>query len=224
VSEAERANIEAALEASGLLDAWVTPDGQILDKDDHETVLAIGISEPAPKGWGLDVALIPSVHRQGAGDTAISGETVSAVLRQIGFGTAIGKVWVNSDGSWQNGPLRGKWNKPAAEHIGHASREAARLCRIARLNAEIDTAKELARVIEQELQVLTERSAELGCEIAKAPSDGNIRQAPKNVTRSTACSDEHRHGEKRSPFRSTCSMRSCALLESARICVKPLKN
>src|SRR5258708_22783140 len=49
VPESDRADIEAALESSGLLDAWITPDGRLLGQDEQDTILAAGISEAAPK-------------------------------------------------------------------------------------------------------------------------------------------------------------------------------
>jgi uncharacterized protein (TIGR02680 family) len=176
VPESERANIEAALEASGLLDAWITPDGRLLDKNDHETVLAIGINTP-PAGRSIDVVLVPSVQQQGARENAVSEATTLAILRQIGFGADGGEVWINSDGTWQVGPLRGSWSKPAPEHIGQASREVARLRQITELTVEIGAAKDAASLIGQHLQALTERFETLSREIAKAPSDGDVRQA-----------------------------------------------
>jgi uncharacterized protein (TIGR02680 family) len=175
--EADRANIEAALEASGLLDAWVTAEGRLLDPNEHDTLLAVGISEPAPKGQALDAVLAPSIDRNDPCASAVSEATVSAVLRHIGFGQGAGAVWVAGDGRWQLGPLHGAWSKGAAQHIGHASRESARRQRMTEVKAQLETATGENSSIELELGGLEQRSAQLHGEVAQAPTDGNVRRA-----------------------------------------------
>ncbi|MFU8822483.1 MAG: TIGR02680 family protein, partial [Gammaproteobacteria bacterium] len=48
VPEPARAGIEAALESAGLLDAWVTPDGSLLDARTHDAVLVARRACSAP--------------------------------------------------------------------------------------------------------------------------------------------------------------------------------
>jgi len=177
VSESDRARIEAALEASGLLDAWLTPDGRLLDRDDQDTILVAGISSPAPDGASLDLVLTPSIDQQDARAGTLSEAGVSAVLRHIGFGAKAGLIWVDRNGEWQLGPLRGSWSKPAAQHLGHASREAARRARMARLETDIQAAQRATEAIKQELALLAERTERLHQETEQAPSDGNVRRA-----------------------------------------------
>ncbi len=177
VPEPDRANIEAALEASGLLDAWVTPDGQLLVKDEHDTILAAGICESAPMDQGLDAVLTPSIDPQDQRASTVSEATVRAVLRHIGFGKGTGVAWVDNAGRWQLGPLHGAWSKPAAQHIGHASREAARRRRMTELQTLIDGTNEKINVINNEIEALTQRAAQLQREVAVAPNDGNVRRA-----------------------------------------------
>lgn len=59
VAAEDLAGYEAALEAAGLLDAWVTPDGSLLDPDDHDVALVPGQTPPAP-GGGLASVLAPA--------------------------------------------------------------------------------------------------------------------------------------------------------------------
>lgn len=181
VSDSDRANIEAALEASGLLDAWITADGRVLAQDEQDTILAVGISEPAPKDCGLDLVLVASIDQQDQRASAVSEATVRAVLRQIGLGKGAGTVWVEGTGHWQLGPLQGRWSKPAAQHIGQASREAERRRRMAELNSLIETAKEKINAIGCELEALTQRAARLRREVLEAPNDGNVRRALAQV-------------------------------------------
>lgn len=177
VAASDRANIEAALEASGLLDAWVTPDGRLLSQDAHDTILTVATSEQAPTGRSLDVVLKPSIDKQDQSASAVSEVTVRSVLRHIGFGANVKAVWVDKSGRWQLGPLHGMWSKPAAQHIGHASREAERRRRMAELEALIETAQASARTVSKELESLAQRGTTLKREVTGAPSDGNVRRA-----------------------------------------------
>jgi uncharacterized protein (TIGR02680 family) len=177
VSGSDRANIEAALEASGLLDAWITPEGRLLSQNEHDTVLAVGTSEPAPNDRGLDTVLSPNIDKHDQRATAVSEHTVRAVLRHIGFGGNAGAVWVDKSGRWQLGPLHGMWSKPAAQHIGYASREAERRRRMAELETLIDTAQAAVSGVGKELETLAQREATLKREAKEAPSDGNVRRA-----------------------------------------------
>ena len=72
-----RAGVEAALEASGLLDAWVRADGAVLDADGCDVVLPVGPSTPA--GSRLDTALRPDPPDGGPVDAAV----VRSVLARV---------------------------------------------------------------------------------------------------------------------------------------------
>src|SRR5229473_3367297 len=126
-----QAGLEAALEASGLLDAWVTPEGRLLDPSTSDVVLA-----PAPQqGATLADVLRPA---QGA---AVPEETIAAALRSVGLvqdGTASEQAcWVSTDGRFRLGPLHGSNGKDSPAFIGASAREEARLRRIADLDARI---------------------------------------------------------------------------------------
>lgn len=177
VPATDRANIEAALEASGLLDAWITPDGRLLSQHEHDTILVVGTGEQAPATRSLDAFLKPSIDKQDQRTCAVSEATVRAVLRHIGFGANVNRVWVDASGRWQLGPLHGTWNKPVAQHIGHASREAARRQRMAELEKLIETANQIIHALAKELETLARRETTLNREAIEAPNDGNVRRA-----------------------------------------------
>ncbi len=176
VPEGERASLEAALEAASLLDAWVTPDGRLLDANDHDTMFTIRGAAARPTPNLLDL-LQPCIDLQHPQAHAVHEDTVLTVLREIGFGEGTGPVWVDCGGRWQVGPLRGAWNKPAPQHIGHASREEARRQRIRQLEAEMATAEAAVAAIQEEIRHLAERLARAHKEAAEAPTDGNVRRA-----------------------------------------------
>ncbi|HMC28548.1 MAG TPA: hypothetical protein VKM56_12220 [Verrucomicrobiae bacterium] len=69
------------------------------------------------------------------------------------------------------------WSKPAAQHIGHASREAERRRRMAELETLIETARAAVSGVGKELETLAQREATLKREAKEAPSDGNVRRA-----------------------------------------------
>ena len=94
---AGRAGLEAALEASGLLDALVSPNGRLLDPDTLDTWVAVGAEagSGAPAGTGLTglagLVVVPS----GPVDAAAVARALNAV------GAAGGIVSV--DGTWSIG-------------------------------------------------------------------------------------------------------------------------
>ncbi|MDT0300971.1 TIGR02680 family protein [Streptomonospora wellingtoniae] len=139
-----RARLEAALEAAGLLTAWVRADGRVDGRADGDDTLAV--AGPECRGPSLADALRPA-----AGDAAVSDEAVEALLRSVPLlGTAEvapadsaalasraqdapGGLAFGLDGRWRSGPLHGLHRKGAAEHIGAGAREEARRRRVAEL-------------------------------------------------------------------------------------------
>jgi uncharacterized protein (TIGR02680 family) len=188
--EQHRAGLEAALEASGLLDAWVTPDGQLLDAGTHDVIVTAaplaGNGAPvhraddlaAVAGDSLADALRCGIDQADAAAGQVPAEVVEAILRAIGLGPAHpGPAWVSRDGQWRVGPLHGAWAKPAAEFIGAGTRELARRRRLAALAAEIDAAQEAVALAEESVAQVAARLAALASEVAAAPGDQELRDA-----------------------------------------------
>ncbi|HWN34155.1 MAG TPA: TIGR02680 family protein, partial [Pseudonocardia sp.] len=173
VSGPDRAGIEAALEASGVLDAWVTPAGELLGAELDDVVLRPG--QPAPRN--LTSVLRPAVDRDDVCAGAVSDETLTDLLATIGLGVQDHGAWIGTDGRFRIGPLDGAWHKPAAGYIGRGAREAARRARLAELRAELsEVDAELAELTEAR-QRLGERVATLTNELATLPGDAALRQA-----------------------------------------------
>jgi len=127
VDQARRAGLEAALEASGLLDAWVTASGRV--EGGRQDVLAAP-GEPAAEPT-LASLLVPAVEPT----SPVPAEVVAALLASVS--AADGPFAVAPDGRWRAGVLTGAWHKGAAEFIGAGAREAARHRRIAELADEL---------------------------------------------------------------------------------------
>jgi uncharacterized protein (TIGR02680 family) len=160
------AGYEAALQAAGLLDAWVTPDGSALDADDLDAVLVARDLPPRQDG-GLGRVLRPAGEATGGVDAA----TVDALLGRIGAVAESGAVWVAADGRFRLGTLHGRWTKPAAEHLGHPAREAARRRRLAALDAELAALDAELADHDERAVALDGREAALAADADAAPTD-----------------------------------------------------
>ena len=108
VAPDDQAGIEAALEAAGILDGWVTPGGELLDPDTEDTILTAADREH--KGSRLTEALVPAIDH----GTGITESDVSRLLATIGLGESDSVVWVSAGGRFRNGVVRGAWHKPTA--------------------------------------------------------------------------------------------------------------
>jgi uncharacterized protein (TIGR02680 family) len=171
VAPDDRAGIEAALEAAGILDGWVMPAGELVDPDTEDVLLAA--ADGAQAGLRLADALVPAIG-PGAGVAEVD---VRRLLAAIGLRESDQPVWVSGGGRFRNGVLRGAWHKPAAAFIGHAAREAARRARLAELYDRVSAARDELAVIERQLGELTRRQAELERELTGLPSDAAVRDA-----------------------------------------------
>ncbi|MEX2503918.1 MAG: TIGR02680 family protein [Egicoccus sp.] len=170
------AGYEAALEAAGLLDAWVSPDGRVLDPDDHDVALVAADLPAAPDG-GLAAVLVPAIDPDDPQASAVDPAVVRVVLERIGRRAGDGVVWVADDGRHRVGPLQGAWTKPAAEHLGHAAREQARRARLAELDAQLTELDAHLADGDAALARLDQRGDRLAEEHVTAPTDTPIREA-----------------------------------------------
>ncbi|WP_089105325.1 TIGR02680 family protein [Streptomyces hyaluromycini] len=182
VEDRERAGLEAALEASGLLDAWVRPDGTAVAVDGHDVLLQ---PNAAVFGPSLADALRPAVDH-GEGPTATVGEpVVGRLLAAIGLVPSGGEppearvagTWVSGDGRFRSGALTGSWTKPAAEYVGEGAREAARRSRIEELHAELTALGERTEAVQDALRAMDLLRHTLDDELASFPDDDALRTA-----------------------------------------------
>jgi uncharacterized protein (TIGR02680 family) len=140
LTEADRAGLEAALESSGLLDAWISPDGAVLEAGRLDTLLPAG---PAVYGASLASALLADVPAE----SGLLPEVVFGVLARIGRADTPADghrgaepeatAMLGVDGSWRLGPLTGRASKSAAQYIGATARVAERARRLAELDEQI---------------------------------------------------------------------------------------
>jgi uncharacterized protein (TIGR02680 family) len=186
VLEEHRAGLEAALEAAGILDAWVMPDGNLVDGD---VTVVSGLS-PVP-GPSCASVLVPAIDSGDPQAGMLSAETVRLVLSAIGLG-GTGGTWVSADGRWANGVLGGAWRKDSAGHIGEGAREAARRARIARLSGELRQEQTAIAQLDAALAELGVRRERLADEHRAVPPDAAVREA-----HTVAAAERRRRGELR---------------------------
>ncbi len=175
LSDGERAGLEAALEAAGILDAWVTPEGNLVDGD------VIVISGLAPvSGESCAGLLVPSIDRADPQAMALDEGSVASVLSALGRwpgAAGAGETWVTTDGRWSNGVLSGAWHKDQAGYIGEGAREAARRARIERLEQELGAERAAVAGLDAQLTALEARQERLADEHRGMPPDDGVREA-----------------------------------------------
>jgi uncharacterized protein (TIGR02680 family) len=202
LGDTSRAGLEAALEASGLLDAWVTPDGTMLDPDTHDVLLTAGSALP-DHAVSLATVLRPAIDPAAPGAAGLSPAAVTAILAAIALvpepalylapaptttpapaasTPAPASCAVSCDGQWRVGPLHGAWAKDAAEYVGAATREQARRRRLAVLAEELAAATGLFTAARQAVTDIEARQAVLAAEAAAHPSDVPLRDAHATAT------------------------------------------
>ncbi|MEW6064687.1 MAG: TIGR02680 family protein [Bacillota bacterium] len=131
VSEELKASLEAALQQSGLLDAWVSQQGLgILSAEAEEVWIA-----PNPQFFGYTLAdyLYPTPPE----DSSLQAESIDEILRTISLGDSGADnpgASVSEQGYFRLGALCGKAApKKRAEFIGKETRHRTRLAEMARL-------------------------------------------------------------------------------------------
>jgi len=175
-----RGRVEAALEAAGLLDALVLPDGRLLDAGTHDTVLSMA-GEPQSVHLGSLLQPDPAAIRSEERAAALGPDLVAQLLERIGYGPDQGAVWVAASGRWRLGPLHGEWSKATAEHIGQSAREEARKRRLAEVEAELEASQERLDRLEEEGETLAARRRRIDREAGSLPDHGAVREAHARI-------------------------------------------
>ncbi|HWD75614.1 MAG TPA: TIGR02680 family protein [Solirubrobacteraceae bacterium] len=181
LSAEQRSGLEAALEASGLLDAWVTPTGQLEDAAVADVVLT---GAPPAGGRSLLAALTPVANQP------VATEVVGQLLAGIGLGSRPSGPWVELDGRFDLGPLSGRGVKPQAEHIGAAARAARRAARVAELRIRIESLQAKIDRHDEQIAELGRRRRTLEAELSALPPVDAIAAAVDALRVTTALEAE----------------------------------
>ncbi|HJP74069.1 MAG TPA: TIGR02680 family protein [Pseudonocardiaceae bacterium] len=172
LDDAERAGLEAALQASGLLAAWVLADGRDGVVADPEVAELLAAPADPAKGRTLADVLVAAVEP----GCPVPTEVVERVLRAVGLldGAFSAGLAVSTSGQWQAGVLSGALTKQAAEFVGAGARQAARQRRIAELGAHIETLDTERGAADEELAVQADRVSTLERHLEAFPDDRGL--------------------------------------------------
>jgi uncharacterized protein (TIGR02680 family) len=167
VTAGDRAGIEAALLAAGMLTATVGADGGLAAADGQLKLSA----STAPVEHAVTAVLVPDP----AGD--VPAAAVTAILERIGYRDRSALTWIDADGSWRNGPLEGRHTVAAARHIGAAARAAARALRLDEIAADLARLADEARARDAERDRLRTRQRMLRDHRRTAPTSTGLATA-----------------------------------------------
>lgn len=164
---ASRTGLEAALEAAGVLDAWVLPEGVLLAADELD---AVAIATERLDGPTLCDVLTPTGDR-------VPREAIDHLLGSIGFGERDAGPWVAADGRYALGPLAGRFAKPEAGFIGAGARELTRRRRLEELDRQVEEIRAARATITTQAEALDERATAIDRELDAVPDDTDLAAA-----------------------------------------------
>lgn len=184
VGDDTKARIEEALERSGLLDAWLSPDGRVQEcgNDDEEAWIV-----PRPQEFGYTLAdMLVADPPEGSGLTAAA---IDAVLRSFLWDEEGGLLddgdWsgmIAADGSYRLGPLAGKAAvKERAEYIGKETRRRTRMMEIARLGEAIARLDAVLRELDERLAGQEAAERQLAVERELFPGGADLAGALREL-------------------------------------------
>ncbi|WP_446681759.1 TIGR02680 family protein [Cohnella nanjingensis] len=159
LSPLEQAGIEQALLASGLLDAWVRPDGTVGSVTERDEDVWV---QPVPLDFGYTLA--DMLKPLPGAESGVPERIVEEVLRSFAWGEAfdasalessVQTVTIGRD-YYQFGPVTGKVNafERQAQYIGKEARKQFKLAEIERLGQAV-------AACDRELEALGQASADL---------------------------------------------------------------
>ncbi len=177
--EPQRAGLEAALQAAGLLDAWVTPDGGLLATDGTAPLHDAQWLARAPQPASLARWLQPATALADA-LPAVAPTVLQRLLEGVTCGTeddGIAEAWLAPDGRFRLGALAGAWHKPSADFIGYAARAAARARRLHDIAQRLRELAQSLDVLQQGFAQLVHDQQQAADEWQSAPADDTLRAA-----------------------------------------------
>jgi uncharacterized protein (TIGR02680 family) len=182
LSDVDRAGCEAALESSGLLNAWVTADGTLTDAASRD--LTAIVAGPAASPSLADV-LVPAVPP----GSPVSTDLVTQLLSRVGLDAEAG-LSISLDGRWRAGVLTGAMTKPAAEFVGAGARETGRHKRIGDLSAELARLADERELAAKALTVAQEHAAAWEHHIDEYPDDREVLAAHVTLRAAAGAADD----------------------------------
>lgn len=159
LAAAERAGLEAALLASGLLTATIRTDGALIAADGQVYLHPADESVRFPLSAALRAD--PALDRP--------AEFVDGLLARIGLADPQAITSVSTDGNWHNGALTGRHSQSEARHIGATAQAATRAARLAEIASLVDELDREADRREEKREELRHRRTALDDQVRRAP-------------------------------------------------------
>ena len=196
VPDPARGPVEAALQASGLLDAWVGPSGTVPGHDTFADPTALA---PAP-GRSLAEVLVPEHHPW------VPADAIQRLLAAIAFGDQLPAghpAAIGADGSWRLGNLHGSWHRDQPAHVGAAARQRARERRIQELRGQLSALDGAIATLDARLAALADRRTAVANERALRPDHRELNEA------GAGGAERVRRGRRSGPDRPASGWRRC---------------
>lgn len=172
-----QAGVEGALLAAGLLTAVIQPDGTVVAADGEVLLSPASGEVAARRRRALSAALRPDPA------AGLPGDVIAGVLAGVGFDDPEAATSVSADGSWRNGPLRGRHVADRARHIGAAARAAHRRERIAQIDAELADLGRAAAERAGQRAGLDARTDQIDALVRAAPRTADLHAARRVAAR-----------------------------------------
>ncbi|HVL94254.1 MAG TPA: TIGR02680 family protein, partial [Solirubrobacteraceae bacterium] len=195
---AARDRVEAALLASGLLDAWVEPAGGVTLPDAAADVV-LDAGQLDGLGGAADARPATADDTLAGVLVAVDGTDVpAAVTTRILAGVALvpaaahragGTAVIGRDGTFRLGRLTGRGPDTAAAHVGATARAQARARRITAIDAELAEVAGLETDVDRRLVLLDERRRVADRERAGLPAGDEVVAARRDLDRAEALAD-----------------------------------
>jgi uncharacterized protein (TIGR02680 family) len=191
VSPSEVDGLEGSLIGVGLLDAWVTPDGELdLGPQRSDVVLTVR----AIPGDTMATLLVPA--EDAADQCGVPAGVIAAVLASVsvvataiataedpadGGGSSDSDVMVATDGSYRLGSAVGRGPVRPAMVLGAVARERHRLARLAELDAALASVDARLADLDRRTATLHRWRAAVDAEAAALPSGEVLEEARKTA-------------------------------------------
>lgn len=165
VGSAERAGVEAALDAAGLLDSWVGAPS-----DDLDAWVTPGAPVSGPSLADVLVADPPE---------GVAATVIDEILRSVALADA--GIAVLADGRFALGPLTGRFVKTDAELIGATAREQRRRRLLSELDEQIATIDARLAELAAEQDTIVAEHNHIDDVVANLPSAGPLLEARRRL-------------------------------------------
>ena len=174
ITAEQRNGLEAALQAAGLLDAWVDPEGRVhgVLNDTH------WLARP-PQAQSLADWLEPGEPAEGSA-ARVDARIVQRLLQGVACSAdddGRAEAWVSPEGGFRLGALGGHWRKPVATYIGYAARAAARTRRLEQIAHRLEQLAAEWQLLQRRFDQHDRDQHQAAAEWQGAPPDDALRAA-----------------------------------------------